>query len=118
MTHEMKNIMELNSFKNNLLTKADYGQDGFVIEGIVTYYAINKTVTEILNVYLIIGGYEPMIKLDIYSKGKIITSDKYHLDFNPKYDNIKFKYDNGQIIIEGKNSPKIGNYKVTIEERN
>lgn len=118
MTHEMKNIMELNAFKDSLLSKADYGQDGFVIDGLVTYDAFNKTVTEILGVYLIIGGYEPMIKLDIYSKAKIITSDKYHLDLNPKYDNITFKYDRGQMIIEGKNSPKIGNYKVTIEERN
>lgn len=116
MTHEMKNIAELNSFKSNLSRKSGYGHDGFMFEGLVTYNALNKTVTEILEVYLIIGGYEPMVKLDIYSKGRIINSEKFHLDLNPKYDNISFIYNNGQLTIEGRNSPKIGNYRITIEE--
>lgn len=116
MNHLQKNINELIVFKNSLTKKTNYGQDGFVFEGLVTYHTLNKIESEILEVYLIIGGFEPLIKLDIYSKGIIIISEKYHLDLNPKYDNIIFKFDSPNMIIEGKNSPLIGNYKITIKE--
>lgn len=116
MTNEMKNISALNLFKNSLLKKTAYGKEGFMLEGMVSYTALNKTVTELLEIYIIIGGYEPMIKLDIYSKGRIIKSDKFHLDLNPKYDDMSFTFYNGQMIIEGKNSHKIGDYKIIIEE--
>lgn len=112
----MKNIKALNSFKNRLYNKSRYGNDGYFFEGIVIYEAMNTTVSDIMDIYLIVGGYEPMIKMDIYSKGEIITSDKYHLDFNPRFENLNFKHIDNQLIIEGKNSPKIGNYKITFTE--
>lgn len=101
MTHEMKNMMELNSFKDKLSQKKDFGRDGVIFKGLITYSSMNTTVTEILDVYLIIGGYTPMIKLDIYAKARIITSETYHLDLNPMYDNITFKFDSGKMIIIG-----------------
>ena len=112
----MKNMVEISSFKSCLLNISEHGNDGFVFESFVTYEALNKTVTEILDVYLILGGYEPVINMDIYSKGRIITSDKYHLDLNPKFDSVTFTHTGKFLIIEGKNSPKIGNYKITFEE--
>lgn len=115
MTHAMKNIIELGSFNSSIHNKREHGFDGFVFEGFVTYEASDKTVTEFLEVYLVIGGFEPMVKLDTNSRARIITSDNYHLDLNPKYDNIHFKHMNGALIINGNNSPKLGNYKVTIE---
>jgi hypothetical protein len=115
MTHAQKNIIELVSFNSSITNKREHGFDGFIFEGFVTYEALSKTVTEILEVYLIISGYEPMVKLDINSRARIITSDTYHLDLNPRYDNIHFKHNNGALIINGSNSPKIGNYRVMIE---
>ena len=118
MTNKMKNIIALNDFSESLLNKTEYGNDGYCFESLVTYEASNKTVTEILDIYLIIGGFEPMIKMDTYCLGKIITSEKYHLDLNPRFDNITFKYLNNKLIVDGSNSPKIGNYKITFEENN
>lgn len=116
MTHEMKNIIELNSFKDYITSKSDSGNDGFIFEGFITYEALSEVVTEILEVYLVIGGFEPMIKLDIFSKGRITTSHKYHLDINPKYENIALKHNFDSLIIRGTNSPKLGDYKIIIKE--
>lgn len=112
----MKNIIALKNFSESLLNKIEYGNDGYSFKSLVTYETSNKTVTEILDVYLIIGGFEPMIKIDTYCLGEIITSEKYHLDLNPKFDNITFKHLNKKLIVEGRNSPKIGNYKIKFEE--
>lgn len=115
----MQSIMALNKFKNAIKNKSEYGNDGYKFEGLVTYSANGKIETEILEVALIIGGFEPMIRLDIDVKGRIITSAKYHLDFNPKFSrNTIFVFDESQnsIKIVGTNSPKLGDYEVTISE--
>lgn len=65
------------------------------------------------------GGFEPTIKLDIYNKGEILTTAKYHLDFNPKFSqNTQFIFDSekSSITIKGKDSPKLGDYEVIIVE--
>lgn len=118
MTLEMESIKALNDFKNSLKSKTALGRDSFKFKGLVTYTALDKEVTEILDVILVISGFQPEIKLDIDFKGKIIVSDIYHLDFNPRFENTLFKFDfeKNTIIIEGKNSPKLSNYKVTISE--
>ena len=116
---EIKSIQALNYFKEAVRDKKEYGYDGFTFEGLVTYFVRGTSVTEILEVALIVGGFEPMIKLDIYSKGRIITSAKYHLDFNPKFSqNTKFSFDpkNSVFTITGTNSSKLGNYSLTIRE--
>lgn len=119
MTSETKSIIALNEFKDCLESKREFGNDGFIFNGLITYDALRKKVVEVLDVYLIIGGYEPMVKLDINENGKKITDKIYHMDFNPKYykDTI-FKFDSSSkmLIIEGKSSPKIGDYKVEIKE--
>lgn len=117
MENEVRNIIALNSFKDSLTKKKGYGNDGFIFRALVTYDAIGKIVTEILEVCLIIGGYEPMIKLDVAAEGRIIIDSKYHLDFNPKFNNITFKFDGKIIVVECRRSPKIGDYKVIIEEQ-
>ena len=118
MTQEMESIYALNSFKSILRNKKEWGNDSFRFEGLVTYSAFDKVVTEILEVELVIGGFEPMIKLDLDRKGRIITSVNYHLDFNPRFEKTTiFSFDEiNTIKIEGKNSPKMGNYEVTIKE--
>jgi hypothetical protein len=109
----------LNEFKSALKNKRDFGNDGHKFEGLVTYYTNGKIETEILEIALITGGYEPVIRLDIDLKGRIITSEKYHLDFNPKFwKNTKFEFDKAKNLIKivGINSPKLGNFEVTISE--
>ena len=118
MDKETLNNIAIQSFKNSLENKSEFGNDGFQFKGLVEYEAHNKITSEILDVYLIIGGYEPMVRLDIYEKGKKITLDKFHFDFNPKFNNMTFEFleNEKQLIISGKNSPKLGNYKVKIRE--
>ena len=118
MTEEMKSLMAMNTFKSTLLNKEEHGE-GFKFNGIVAYSTYGKTVTENLEVFLIVGGFEPMINLDIFELGNKITSEKYHMDFNPKFSsNTKFIFDEEEnsLIIQGYNSPKIGDYKVIIKE--
>ena len=115
----MESIMALNEFKSAVINKTDYGNDGYKFEGLVTYYTNGKVETEVLEVALIIGGYEPMIKLDIDANARIITSAKYHLDFNPKFwrnTTFEFNKTENSIKIVGVNSPKLGNFEVTITE--
>ena len=119
MDTEMQSIMALNQFKSVLNHSIEYGYDGVKFEGFVTYSAKGKVETEILEVALIIGGFEPAIKLDIDAKSRKITSAKYHLDFNPKFSkSTKFIFNNveNSITILGLNSPKLGDYEVTIVE--
>lgn len=111
--------MALNYFKSAINNKTEHGNDGYIFEGLVTYFVDGNPVTEILEVVLVVGGFEPMIKLDIYSKARIITSVKYHLDFNPKFSqSTKFSFDTEDNIltITGTKSPKLGNYYLTIRE--
>ncbi|MFD2938779.1 hypothetical protein [Flavobacterium notoginsengisoli] len=111
--------MALNQFKSAIKNKTEFGNDGYKFEGLVTYSAKGKIETEILDVVLIVGGFEPTIKLDIDFKGRILTSTKYHLDFNPKFSkNTLFVFDESKksITITGTNSPKLGDYEVTIVE--
>ena len=115
----MKSIMALNQFKSAIVNKTEYGNDGYKFEGLVTYSAKGKVETEILEVALIVGGFEPTIKLDIDVKGRILTSAKYHLDFNPKFwrnTTFEFNKTENSIKIVGVNSPKLGNFEVTITE--
>ncbi len=119
MNTEINSIMALNQFKSAIVNKKEYGNDGYEFEGLVTYYANGKIETEILEVILILGGFEPLIKLDVYSKGRILTNEKYHLDFYPKFfPNTQFVFNELEksITIIGKNSPKLGSYEVTIVE--
>jgi|GEM_PF-1367613 len=119
MDIESESIIALNEFKKGVIKKGDYGNDGCKFEGLVTYSVNGKVETEILEVVIITGGYEPMIKLDIDVKGRIITSAKYHLDFNPRFSKrtmFKFNKMDDSITIIGKNSPKLGDYEVKIIE--
>lgn len=113
-------IIALNQFKSSLSTKEKFGNDGFQFNGLVQYNVAGKTTIEVLEVILIVGGFEPMIKLDIYEKGIKITKDDFHLDFNSRFNNTEFVFDpvKQSIIITGKNSPKLGNYSVEITESN
>ena len=85
MDQETNNNIDLNELRNSLSNIVSFGDDGYKARCKVTYVAIGKTETEILDVFLIVGGYEPMIRFDIYEEGEIITLDKYHMDFNPKF---------------------------------
>lgn len=111
-------IRALNEFKNNLKYKAEYGNDGFQFKGLVNYELNGKTVSEELDVVLIIGGYDPCVQLDVNENGRNITSDNFHMDFNPRFKNTEFQFNskNSSLIIIGKNSPKMGNYKLEILE--
>lgn len=113
-----KSISALNQFKDSLNNKEEYGNDGFQFNGLVEYKVAGQTTIEVLEVILIIGGFEPMIKLDIYEKGIKITKDDFHLDFNSRFTNTEFDFNSAKpsIIITGKNSPKLGNYSVEITE--
>jgi len=119
MDTEMKSIGAMGDFRNNLKAKEEYGNDGCKFNGLVTYHALNEIFIEVLEVFLITSGYEPMVKLDINEKGEIIKSDKFHLDFNPKYSNTVISFDKklNALKINGKNSPKLGNYELTIVEK-
>lgn len=119
MSQVDNSIHALNTFKDGIKNLKGYGDDGFKFEGYIKYTVNGKVETERLEVYLIIGGYNPMVKLDIYEKGNVITLNKYHLDFDPEFwKNTVFKNESNpnRLIIEGFNSPKLGNYTVEIEE--
>ena len=111
-------IIALNQFKSSLNNKEKFGNDGFQFNGLVEYNVAGKTTIEVLEVILIVAGFEPMIKIDIYEKGIKITKDDFHLDFNSRFNNTEFDFDpvKQSIIITGKNSPKLGNYSVEIRE--
>ncbi len=118
MDKETKNNIAMQEFKNSVQKISKFGDDGFQLQGLVEYEAFNKTTTEILDVYLIIGGYEPLVRLDIYEKGQKITLANFHFDFNPRYNNMTFEFDesSSQLIISGTDSPKLGDYRVKIKE--
>ena len=70
-----------------------------------------------MEVYLISTSDRPLIKLDIFSKARIITLKKFHLDIDPKYNNLTIKFEDGYLKIEGRDSSKIGSYVITIKEQ-
>jgi hypothetical protein len=114
----LESIRALNKFKDCLNNEEEYGNDGVQFNGIIEYNVAGKITTEVLEVILIIGGYTPMVKLDIYEKGTKITKDNFHLDLDPSFTNTNFEFDETKesLIITGKNSPKLGNYTVEIRE--
>ena len=114
MSQEQKNIIELSDFKSNLLAPQEYGHDGTKFVCKVKYSVGVNDETEILDA-VIFTTYQPILKLNISDNADIITDDKYHLDFNTRFN--KFKYDNSTktLTING-NSSKLGNYKVEISE--
>ncbi len=119
MTDEDKSILALNQFKSALKRKEKYGNEGFKFKGIVVYDALGKSITENLECVIIVGGFQPVFKINTDDSGVLITEDIYHLDFNPFYSkNTSFSYNDSDetFIINGIDSPKIGNYKVTISE--
>lgn len=119
MDQEMKSLRALSTFRDNINQIEKFSGDGYIAKCKVTYKTSTKTESEILDVFLIIGGYTPMIKLDMRVLGKIITVDNYHMDFDPQFSkSTTFSFDpqTKTLIIEGKNSPKIGNYTVEIVE--
>ena len=113
-----KSIRALNQFKSSLKNKEEYGSDGFQFNGLVKFNVGGIITSEVLEVILIIGGFNPMIKLDIYEKGEYITEDNFHLDFNSRFNGTDFDFNSKKpsIIITGKNSPKLGNFTVEITE--
>lgn len=115
----MSNISAINKLKSALKNKWEYGNDGFEFRGLITYTSKGKTVTEILQTILIIGGYEPLVRIDSKEEGEIITSDDYHMDFNPKFfktSTFEFDYSTEILTIKG-SSPKMGgDYFVEIQE--
>lgn len=114
----MKSISAMNSFRNTVHNIEPHGHD-YKTKCKVTYNAFGKSQTEILEVFILVSGYEPTIRLDIFEKGRVITSKLYHMDFNPAFsDNTKFLFDTESrtLVIEGTNSPRLGNYSVLIEE--
>lgn len=119
MNEEDKSILALNRFKSALKDKEKYGNEGFKFKGLVVYNALGKEIIETLECVIIVGGYKPMFKINTDDKGKLIKENIYHLDFNPFYSqNTLFIYNdiNRTFIIDGKNSPKLGNYKITVSE--
>ena len=110
----MKNSIALNDLKDSIIVKEKYGKNGYKFRGFITYFAFGKVFTEILDVFLLLGDYEPTLNLDMGENGDIIKSDKFHLDFNIKFNTMI--YSNNLFTIEGKKSPKMGDYKVTISE--
>ena len=116
---EMSNVMAINKLKSALKNKEEYGNDGYEFRSLITYKSKGKTVTEILQTVLIIGGYEPLVRIDSQEEGEIITSDKYHMDFNPKFFKTStFEFDSSADVLTIKgNSPKMGgDYTVEIQE--
>ena len=55
-------------------------------------------------------------KLDIFEKGAIITSKKFHVDFNTRFNVFTFDKINHKLIIEGE-SEKLGSYKLELQEK-
>ena|ERR1700741_1456281 len=117
MDKELKNNIEIGSLKNVLSKKLRHGNDGVKFVGEIIYKAYNTVFVETLDVYLI-GGFTPMVRLDLDEKGKIITSAKFHLDFKSNHQDTTFSFNKSEQIlkIEGINSPKLGSYEVLIKE--
>ena len=114
MNQEEKNIRALFDFKSNLVNSKEHGHDGTMTKCKIKYFVGNNTESEILDVY-IYTTFEPVLRFDIFENGSIITSENFHVDFNPKFNKFSFSINTKTLTIEG-NSPKLGNYKVEIFE--
>lgn len=114
--NENLNIRAIHQFKNSLSNYEYYGSVGFTKICLISYKSqFLKNKNEILNVSFVVNGANPAINIDVENVAKTITSDTYHLDFEPKYENIiRFNENDNTLEINGK-SPKMGEYSLTIK---
>lgn len=114
--NENLNIQAIHSFKNSLQNYEEYGFLGFKQKCLITYSSkFFDTKEEILMVYFIVNGANPAIKIDVENNAKILISDFYHLDFEPKFSNtIRFNNRLNALKINGK-SNKMGEYQLIIK---
>ena len=108
---ENHNLSELMSFlhANQKRTLGGKVLQQYAFTALVTYYS-SKTIS-----------FETSVMVDTgYDSGKIkladndqCPSDKFHLDFKPKYQSMNFNRELNILVITG-DSKKLGSYKVSI----
>jgi hypothetical protein len=107
----MDNLDELMAFLEANREKTFGGRiPQYAFNALITYYHSSKTTT-----------FFTEVRVDTaYESGKIIlaendqcTSDKFHLSFQPEYQNMYFDRELNILIISG-NSKTMGGYKVSI----
>ena len=108
---ENHNLSELMSFlqANHKRTLGGKVLQQYAFTALVTYYS-SKTITFETSVTVDTGFNSGKIKLaeNVHS-----PSDKFHLDFIPKYQSMSFNRESNILVIAG-DSPKMGSYKVSI----
>ncbi|WP_346859446.1 hypothetical protein [uncultured Draconibacterium sp.] len=117
---QMDSLLAIRSFKNVLNTKEEYGFDNIIFSASVKYTTPLKSFYEKMKVALPVNGYSLVVKLDVEESCSTITSDNFHMDFDTKYENTDFIFDEnaGILIIKG-SSPKMGGqFIVEISEVN
>ena len=117
---QMESLMAIRNFKNIVMNLEEYGFDNVTFNASVKYITSLKSYFEKMKVALPVNGFSLIVKLDIEENCSIITSDNFHMDFDTKYENTEFIFDEHErkLIING-NSPKMGgNFSVEISEDN
>ena len=117
MDNESLNIDAIHSCKNLWDNFEEYGSVGLKTKVNVEYSSDSRqTVNNILEIVLIVNGYNPEVQLNNLSTSSLITRENYHLDFKARFDNkIRFDEKNSCLIITGQSS-KMGNYKIIITQ--
>jgi hypothetical protein len=108
---ENHNLSELMNFlqANQKRTLGGKVLQKYAFTALVTYYS-SKTITFETSVMVDTGYDSGNIKL---ADNDQCPSDKFHLDFKPKYQNMNFNRESNILLITG-DSPKMGFYKVSI----
>jgi hypothetical protein len=110
---ELHNLSELMDFlqTNKETTFGGRRIKQYAFTALVTYFHSSKTAT---------FNTEVRVDMDAQNSGKVMMlendqcpSDEFHLDFKPKYQEMRFDRESNILIISGA-SEKMGAYKVSI----
>lgn len=114
---QLDSLMAIGKFRNIVVNQEEYGFDNVIFNASVTYTTRLKSYFEKMKVVLPVNGFSLVIKLDIEENCRIITSDNFHMDFDTKYENTDFIFDEKEQILRiNGNSPKMGG-KFSVEIR-
>lgn len=80
--------------------------------GRVVYSSPKEDEVEVTRIYLIRNGYDDG-KIKIVET-KSLSVDRFHLDFDPKFQEYKFRKSDGALVVYGDSRKMGGEYSVTM----
>ncbi len=110
---EMDNLRELLNFlQTNMERTYSKRQSRYSFTALVTYYHSSKAIS---------FNTEVWVDTDAQNSGRVILteiaqcpSDKFHLEFKPRYQAMHFDRESNTLVISGQSEKMMGDYKVSV----